>query len=152
MEPVHEHARVARMHGRHGGDAQVLREPAHLGAGEPVAPGLEGRPRDHDIGLQGAKGLAHRGTGDLALVAEIIVAADQRGHETGVRPEGGLERAPRTDRLGTDLERRPRRRLAAHAREELVDVMHDAQQLSHMTLRKRGYVADTLCGDRRRVQ
>ena len=89
------------------------------------------------MGAEGAERLGHGRAGGVALITHVVVAGDDRADDARARVELGDQPSRRPDRLAMNLDRTVRRLFAAESGEELIDVVHDPQRVSHPALRSR---------------
>ena len=117
-----------------GGDTERGRGAAGGRACEAVAARAKGRARHHHVGPQGLELGADGGDGRLFPLGDVVVAADDRPDDAPGIAEGGLERAPGPDRLGTHRDANVGALLAADPGKELVQVVGDTHGLTHAFL------------------
>src|SRR6266545_2372460 len=125
------HRWIVGVHRRHRGDAEPRRGATGGRARQAVATGAEGRPRHQHGGAEGLELPPDGDDGRLLLLRHVVVAADDRADDTRGIAEGGLEHAPRPDRLRTRRDADGGALFAADPGEELVQVVDDTQRLAH---------------------
>src|SRR5215470_19786592 len=123
--------RVLRVHPGHGGDAERSGDTAGQRAAQAIAARVEGGARDHEIRLEALQRLTYRGAGVVLALRDVVVAADERGHDRASAAERLLDRASRSHRPLAHLERRSRPLLASDPAEELIQVMDHTDWVRH---------------------
>jgi hypothetical protein len=126
---------VVRIHGRHGGDAERAGHAAGQRAAQAVAARVEGGSGQQQAGLVALQRLPDARADRFLALRDVVVAAHERGDDRSLGPQRLLERPARPDRPFAHLERSLRPLLAPDAAEELVQVVHYADWLSHGPLR-----------------
>ena len=117
-------AGVLGVHRGQRGQARLAGRGGDPGARHAVAPAGEGRPGDDHLGAA-LLGLADQLGGEVGMRGRVVVAADGGGDDLVLVADEARQLAPGTRGAVSELRARAGRVLAAHAGEELVDVVDD---------------------------
>ncbi len=123
--------RVLRVHPGHRGNAERSGDAARQRAAQTVAARVESGAGDHEIGLIALQRISHARAGGFLALRDVVVAADERGHHGALRPQRLLQCASGSHWPLARLERCLRALLAPDPAEELIQVVHHADRLSH---------------------
>ncbi len=97
----------------------------------PYRPALNAGPATYDVRLELAERAQHRPRRRCALFGEVVVAADDRRDNLAGIPERRLQRAPRSVRSVTHLDRQIGLLFTSDACKKLVQEMNDFDGLCH---------------------
>ena len=119
-------------------DVHLAGQTADFATGQPVPSGIE-RGTGHDHGRPMLlERRAHTGQSGVALLAHVVVAANDRRDDLCLIAQGLLKRSSRAKQLRLHLNSCVGCLLAAKAAEKLVDEVHDAYGV-HRCPRRNGY-------------
>jgi hypothetical protein len=131
------HPRVFWIHGGERWNThEVLRQTAYPGAGQAIAPGIEGRPGHYDIWSIGLEGLVYHCQPVIGVLAHKVIAADEGGDDGRRALPLPLEGLSRAYRPGHNTRRCVGLLLTTDPPEELIEIMDNTDQLILLATRE----------------